>query len=243
MQPPSDPNSKIYLRSFWSNISLGLFCVHSLPHSFSPQSLLQPSNMRVIALVSLALALAASSVPLSTRSDGVSASQDGSSETFGFAGNENGYTIHVPSSDSGSGSEDEPSGTHAVNGSGSGNIYVAGSSAIGSLESFGHHSIASTGGDVPGVVKDATSQVLGRAESAVGHPVSVTNSVTRITFLPPHNVIESGSGGDGVVGLRAAFLSAVTALTEGRTVSVDVNVHSPHSAGSGSNTRTGSTSS
>jgi len=138
--------------------------------------------MRVIALVSLALALAASSMPLTTRADGgVSAPKGESTGTLGAVGSgtssatgfgpsyASGSKNLGPGYESGIGTLGTPPG--GVGGLQSGSGTVTGSS--GSINTTRRSTTSST----PGIVECALPQLGGEVASAVGSTTSISNPI------------------------------------------------------------------
>ena len=229
----SDPNSERCLRS----CSAAVFpCAFpeliqarptTLPHSLSyTQSLPQTSNMRVIALVSLALALAlaASSMPLSTRADGgVSTAKGESTGTLSAVGSGLDNVVNPPGSGTSSagGLENVSLGSSTTSGSeNGGGAYKSGSgTASGSAPGSINPTRRSTTSSTPASVEGAVSQLGGEA-STVGGTTSTSNlipvHVIRDLSAGVHNlivrhtlrsraVVGSAPGGVGVAKATRAF--------------------------------------
>jgi len=144
--------------------------------------------MRVIALVSLALALAVSSMPLTTRADGgVSTTKEESTGTLGATGSGLGNAVNPPGSGTASaaGLENGSLGSSAASGSESGGgVYKSGSSTTsglgsGSINPARRSTIS--GSSAPGDVNSGVSTLDGKAASAAGDTVSVSLSGTSYT--------------------------------------------------------------
>jgi len=138
--------------------------------------------MRVIALVSLALALAASSMPLSTRADGgVSTTKEESTGTLGAVGSELGNAVNPPGNGAASAVslENGSLGSSAASGSGSGGgVYESGSSTTSGLGSGPiNPTRRSTTSSTPGDIEGAVSQLGGETASAVGSTTSTSNPI------------------------------------------------------------------
>ena len=153
--------------------------------------------MRVIALVSLALALAVSSLPLSTRADGgISTTKGESAGTPGAVGSGLGNVVNPPGSGTASagGLENGSLGSSTTSGSeNGGGAYKSGSgtasgSAPGSINPTRRSNTSST----PGNVEGAVSQLGGEAPT-VGGTTSTSNltpvHVTRDLSAGVHNLI------------------------------------------------------
>ena len=167
--------------------------------------------MRVIALVSLALALAASSLPLSTRSDGgVSTTKRESTAngTLGAVGSGLGSAVNPLGNGTASASSLE-NGLLAGSENGGG-VYKSGSSTTSGLGSIGQ-TRRSTTSSTPANVTGAVSQLGGEASTVSG--TSATSNPIIANVTSGASLLGGGvSTGGGTSANSSSILSSVTSV-------------------------------
>ena len=165
--------------------------------------------MRVIALVSLALALAASSLPLSTRSDGgVSTTKRESTGTLGAVSRGLGNAVDPLANGTASASSLE-NGLLAGSENGGG-VYKSGSSTTSGLGSIGQ-TRRSTTSSTPANVTGAVSQLGGEA-STVGGTSATSNPIVAGVTSGASLLGGGVSTGGGTSANSSSILSSVTSV-------------------------------